>query len=126
MLRMRVQIFLLKKKLGKNEIWYASLCTNIRRRLGWKEKSLQVVEKSNECHLNNVKELRDDLAMCENKYQGSSNPTNVGQVITLVTKLAASLKEMKGDLQFHELLLISESSKVKDGEIELKDAHERL
>jgi hypothetical protein len=40
--------------------------------------------------------------------------------------LAASLKEMKGDLQFHELLLRRESSKVKDGEIELKDAHERL
>jgi hypothetical protein len=47
--------------------------------------------------------------MCENKYQGSSNPTNVGQAITLVTKLAASLKEMKGDLQFHELLLRRES-----------------
>jgi hypothetical protein len=44
----------------------------------------------------------------------------------LVTKLAASLKEVEGDLQFHELLLKRESTRVMDEEIELKDVHERL
>jgi hypothetical protein len=33
---------------------------------------------------------------------------------------------VEGDLQFHELLLRRESTRVKDREIELKDAHERL
>ncbi len=44
----------------------------------------------------------------------------------MVTKLAASLKEVEGDLQFHELLLKRESTRVMDEEIELKDVHERL
>ncbi len=44
----------------------------------------------------------------------------------MVTKLAASLREVEGDLQFHELLFRRESTKVKDREIELKDVHERL
>jgi hypothetical protein len=39
------------------------------------------------------------LAICENKYQGFSNPGNVDQAKTLVTKLLASLREMKGDFQ---------------------------
>jgi len=42
-----------------------------------RKKSLQVVERSNESLFLNAKELRDDLAMCENKSQGFSNPTNV-------------------------------------------------
>jgi len=89
-------------------------------------KSLQATKRSNECIFKNAKELKDNLAMCENKCQGSSNPTDVDQARALVTKLAASLKEVEGDLQFHELLLRKESTRVKDGEIELKDAHERL
>jgi hypothetical protein len=44
----------------------------------------------------------------------------------LVIKLVVSLREVEGDLQFHELLLRRESTRVKDREIELKDAHERL
>ncbi len=40
--------------------------------------------------------------------------------------MAASLKEVEGDLQFHELLLKRESTRVMDEEIELKDVHERL
>ncbi len=91
-----------------------------------RKKSLLVAKRSNECLLNNAKELKDDLAICENKYQGSSNPANVDQARTLVTKLATNLREMKGDLQFHELLLRRESTRVKDGEIELKDVHKRL
>jgi hypothetical protein len=34
MLKMKVQIFFLKKKLGKNEIQYVGPYTNIRRKLG--------------------------------------------------------------------------------------------
>jgi hypothetical protein len=64
-----------------------------------RKKSLHVAKRNNECLLNNVKELKDNLAICENKYQGFSNPRNVDQAKTLVTKLLASLREMKGDFQ---------------------------
>ncbi len=87
---------------------------------------MQATKRSNERLFKNAKELKDNLAMCENKCQGFSNPIDVDQAKALVTKLATSLKEVEGDLQFHELLLRKESTRVKDGEIELKDAHERL
>jgi hypothetical protein len=44
---------------------------------------------------------------------------------TIIT-LTASLKDVEVDLQFHELPMKRELNKIKDGEVELKDVHERL
>jgi hypothetical protein len=63
-----------------------------------RKKSLQVTKKNNERLLKNAKELRDDMAMCENKCQGSSNLVDVDQGRALVIKLVASLIEVEGDL----------------------------
>jgi hypothetical protein len=89
---------LTKENLEKMKYDMQALVQTLERSLVERKKSLQVVEKSNECLLNNAKELRDNMAMCENKCQGSSNLINVDQERTLVIKLATSLKEMEGDL----------------------------
>jgi hypothetical protein len=36
------------------------------------------------------------------------------------------LKDVEAYLQFHELLVKREHNRIKDGEIELKDVHEKL
>jgi hypothetical protein len=48
------------------------------------------------------------------------------KIKTIVTTLATSLKDVEVHLQFHELLVKKELNKIKDGEVELKDVHERL
>jgi hypothetical protein len=44
----------------------------------------------------------------------------------IITTLTTSLKDVEVDLQFHELLMKRELNMIKDGEVELKDVHERL
>ncbi len=66
------------------------------------------------------------MAACENKCQSCPNPVKLDKVRSIVTTLITSLKDVEVDLQFHELLVKREHNKIKNGEIELKDVHEKL
>jgi len=73
-----------------------------------------------------TKELRKELSTCESKCQGCPNPKKLDKTKAIVTTLATSLKDVEVHLQSHELLVKRELNTIKDGEIELKDVHERL
>jgi hypothetical protein len=66
------------------------------------------------------------LAACENKCQSCPNLVKLEKIRSTITTLIASLKDVEVDLQFHELLVKREHNRIKDGEIEFKDVHEKL
>jgi len=45
---------------------------------------------------------------------------------SIVSTLITSLRDVETNLHFHELLVKREHIKIKDGEIEVKDVHEKL
>ncbi len=63
---------------------------------------------------------------CESKCKGCPNLIKLDKAKNNVTTLIASLKDVERDLQFHKLLLNREHNRIKDGEVELKDVHEKL
>jgi len=92
-----------------------------------KKKSLLATKKSFESLVQEMRELQKELVTCERKCQGCSNLVELDQVRVTTTKLAANLKDVKVELQFHELLLVKrEFNKVKDGKVEFKNVNERL
>jgi hypothetical protein len=66
------------------------------------------------------------LATCESKCKGCSNPTKLDKTRSIITTFITSLKVVESNLQFHELLVKRELNKINDGEVELKDVHEKL
>ncbi len=58
--------------------------------------------------------------------KGCPNPIELDKARSTITTLIASLRDVEANLQFHELLVKKEHNKIKDGEIELKDVHEKL
>jgi hypothetical protein len=70
--------------------------------------------------------LQEELVGYESKCQGCPNLIKLDKTKNNVTTLIASLRVVQADLQFHKLLLKREHNRIKDGEVELKDVHEKL
>jgi chromosome segregation ATPase len=89
-----------------------------------RKKSLQGVEIFFELLVEKAKELREELSTCESKCQVC--PKKLDKTRATITTLTASLKDLEVDLQFHEKLVKRELNKIKDGEVDFKDVHERF
>ncbi len=64
------------------------------------------------------------MATCESKCKGCSNPTKLDKIYCHY--INCKLKDVEANLQFHELLMKRELNMIKDGEVELRDVHEKL
>ncbi len=115
-----------KKELEKMQFKLQALAQTLKGGILNRKKSLHGAEREFELFVKKTKELQEELAACENKCQCCPNQVELNKARNIIITLIASLRDVKADLQFHELLVKREHNKIKDGEIELKDAHEKL